>query len=257
MTTKRVVVCLDVKAGRVVKGSSFRDLRDIGDPVELARRYEAEGADEVVLLDVSASAEERAPLWDVATRTAEQLFVPLTIGGGLGSLLDAQRALRAGADKVAFNSAAVRDPGVITACARALGAQCVVVSIDAARHGDGWRVFTHGGMRPTGLDAVQWAQQVVRAGAGELLVTSIDRDGQRSGYDLELTRAIADAVAVPVIASGGAGRGEHVVDAFVLGRAAAALLAGILHDGTTTVGALKAHLQQAGLDVRSARQVQS
>lgn len=203
MTTRRLVVCLDMKGGRVVKGVSFEGLRDVGDPVELARRYEQEGADELVFLDVSASEEERATLWDVATRTAEQVFIPLTIGGGIGSLADMNRALRAGADKVALNSAAVKDPTIITSCAKAVGSQCVVVSIDAKREGDCWRVFTHGGKRATGLDAVAWAKQAVSLGAGEVLITSIDRDGQRGGYDLELTRAIADAVDVPVIASGG------------------------------------------------------
>ncbi len=253
MTTRRLVVCLDMKGGRVVKGVSFEGLRDVGDPVELARRYEEEGADELVFLDVSASEEERATLWDVATRTAEQVFIPLTIGGGIGSLDDLNRALRAGADKVALNSAAVKDPSIITSCARAVGSQCVVVSIDAKREGDGWRVFTHGGKRATGLDAVAWAKQAVALGAGEVLITSIDRDGQRSGYDLQLTRAIADAVDVPVIASGGAGNAQHLVDAFVDGHAEAALLAGILHDGTTSVGALKAGLASAGLEVREVR----
>ena len=253
MTMRRVVVCLDMKGGRVVKGVSFEGLRDVGDPVELARRYEAEGADELVFLDVSASEEERAPLWDVATRTAEQVFIPLTIGGGIGSVDDLNRALRAGADKVALNSAAGRTPGLITACAQVAGSQCVVVSIDAKREGDRWLVFTHGGRRATGLDAIEWAKEAVARGAGELLVTSIDRDGQRSGYDLALTRAIADAVDVPVIASGGAGNAQHLADAFVEGHAEAALLAGVLHDGTTTVGALKAGLARAGLDVREVR----
>ncbi len=253
MTMRRIVVCLDMKGGRVVKGVSFEGLRDVGDPVELARRYEAEGADELVFLDVSASEEERAPLWDVATRTAEQVFIPLTIGGGIGSVDDLNRALRAGADKVALNSAAVRTPGLITACAQVAGSQCVVVSIDAKREGDRWLVFTHGGRRATGLDAIEWAKEAVARGAGELLVTSIDRDGQRSGYDLALTRAIADAVDVPVIASGGAGNAQHLADAFVEGHAEAALLAGVLHDGTTTVGALKAGLARAGLDVREVR----
>jgi cyclase len=253
VTMRRVVVCLDMKGGRVVKGVSFEGLRDVGDPVELARRYEAEGADELVFLDVSASEEERAPLWDVATRTAEQVFIPLTIGGGIGSVDDLNRALRAGADKVALNSAAVRTPGLITACAQVAGSQCVVVSIDAKREGDRWLVFTHGGRRATGLDAIEWAKEAVARGAGELLVTSIDRDGQRSGYDLALTRAIADAVDVPVIASGGAGNAQHLADAFVEGHAEAALLAGVLHDGTTTVGALKAGLARAGLDVREVR----
>ena len=251
VTTRRVVVCLDMKGGRVVKGVSFEGLRDVGDPVALAARYEQEGADELVFLDVSASAEERAPLWDIATRTAEQLFIPLTIGGGLSTLEDVTKALRAGADKVSLNSAVVKRPALITECARAVGSQCVVVSLDARREGSEWKVYTHGGKRPTGLEAVAWARQAVAAGAGELLVTSIDRDGQRSGYDLELTRAIAEAVEVPVIASGGAGQASHLVDAFTTGKAEAALLAGILHDGTTTVRALKAELAFAGLDVRA------
>jgi imidazole glycerol-phosphate synthase subunit HisF len=257
VTTKRVIVCLDVKAGRVVKGVSFVGLRDVGDPVQLARRYEAEGADELVFLDISASAEERVTLWEVAKRTAEQLFVPLTIGGGIASHADAQKALRAGADKIALNSAAVREPSLITTCANAFGSQAVVVSIDAKRVGDEYQVFTHGGARATDLTAVLWAQAAVAAGAGELLVTSIDRDGQRSGYDLELTRRVADAVCVPVIASGGAGAPEHLVQAFAEGGADAALVAGMLHDGTTTVRKLKQRLQQAGLDVREVQEVQS
>jgi cyclase len=250
MTTKRIVVCLDMKAGRVVKGVSFEGLRDVGGPVELARRYEREGADELVFLDVSASAEERAPLWDIATRTAEQVFIPLTIGGGLHSSEDVRKALRAGADKVSLNTAAVQTPAIITESAKALGSQCVVVSIDAKRVDGRWQVFTHGGKRETPLLAVEWAKRAVDCGAGELLVTSIDRDGQRSGYDLELTRAIADAVPVPVIASGGAGTAAHVIEAFTYGRAEAALVAGILHDGTTTVTALKRALHTAGLEVR-------
>ncbi|MCC7065576.1 MAG: imidazole glycerol phosphate synthase subunit HisF [Planctomycetes bacterium] len=256
MTMKRVLVCLDVKDGRVVKGVSFEGLRDVGDPVQLARRYEAEGADELVFLDISATVEGRAMIWEIATRTAEQLFVPLTLGGGITSLAEAQRALRAGADKIALNSAAVRDPALITACASAFGAQAVVVSIDAKRVGADYQVFTQGGARATGLSAVPWAQAAVAAGAGELLVTSIDRDGQRSGYDLELTRRIADAVSVPVIASGGAGVPEHLVQAFTTGGAEAALVAGMLHDGTTSVRALKLRLQQAGLCVREMQEVQ-
>lgn len=251
VTTRRVVVCLDMKGGRVVKGVSFEGLRDVGDPVALARRYESEGADELVFLDISASAEERAPLWEIVRRTAEQIFIPLTVGGGLSSVEDVTRALRAGADKISLNSAAVKTPALITACAEAVGAQCVVVSLDAKREDGAWRVFTHGGRRPTGLDAVAWAKESVARGAGELLVTSIDRDGQRAGYDLELTAAIADAVDVPVIASGGAGEASHLIDAFRLGRAEAALVAGVLHEGRTTVRALKTSLLEAGLEVRT------
>jgi cyclase len=251
VTTRRVIVCLDVKDGRVVKGVKFEGLRDVGDPVELAERAEADGADEVVFLDVSATNEGRATMLDVARRTAERLFIPLTIGGGIGSVDDVTRALRSGADKVGLNSAIVARPALITQAAEAVGAQCVVASIDAKRDGAGWRVFTHGGKRATALDALAWAKECVRLGAGEVLLTSIDRDGARTGYDLELTRAVADAVDVPVIASGGAGRGAHLVDAFKLGGAEAALVAGILHDGVTTIRVLKDELRAAGLQVRS------
>jgi len=250
MTTRRLVVCLDVKAGRVVKGTRFESLRDVGDPGELAARYEAEGADEVVFLDVSASEEERATLLDVARRTAERLFIPLTIGGGIGTIDAVLRALRAGADKVAMNTAAVVHPRLIGEAKDCVGSQCVVVSIDAKREGDGWRVYTHGGKRPTGLDAVAWAKQAAALGAGEILLTSIDRDGVRTGYDLAMTRAVADAVEVPVIASGGAGSALDVARAFLEGAADAALVAGILHDGTTTVAALKQGMRAAGLLVR-------
>ncbi|MCP3137725.1 imidazole glycerol phosphate synthase subunit HisF [Pyxidicoccus xibeiensis] len=251
MLTRRLIVCLDVKGGRVVKGVQFEGLRDVGDPVELARRYEQEGADEVTFLDISASAEERGTLWDLVQRTAERLFIPLTVGGGVRTVDDVGRALRAGADKVSINSAAVANPALLTACAERFGAQCVVASIDAKREGDRWRVYTHGGRKPTDLDAVAWARDCVARGAGEVLLTSIDRDGARSGYDLELTRAVADAVDVPVIASGGAGSAAHVRDALTGGGADAALVAGILHDGVTTVGAIKSLLREGGLHIRS------
>lgn len=251
MTTRRVVVCLDMKAGRVVKGTQFKELKDMGDPVELATRYEREGADELVFLDVSASEEDRAPLWEIARRTAEVLFVPLTIGGGIGTVTDVTHALRSGADKVAMNSAAIRTPSLITDASKAVGAQCVVVSIDAKREGGSWRVFSHGGKRATDLDAIEWAKRAVALGAGEVLLTSIDRDGARTGYDLALTKAVADAVSVPVVASGGAGNADDVADAFVKGNAEAALVAGIVHDGTTTVGAIKRRLVELGLEVRS------
>ncbi len=250
MLRPRIIVCLDVKDGRVVKGTQFKGLRDVGDPVELAARYEAEGADEIVLLDVSASQEERGTLLDVVRRTAETLFVPLTVGGGVRSADDIGPLLRAGADKVSVNTAAVREPGLITAGAERFGSQCVVASIDAAREGDAWRCWTHGGSRPTGLDAVAWAAECRALGAGEILLTSIDRDGALSGYDLDLTRAVADAVPIPVIASGGAGQASHLRDAFTEGHAAAALVAGILHDGLTTVGALKRSLTDWGIPVR-------
>ncbi|WP_420811431.1 imidazole glycerol phosphate synthase subunit HisF [Myxococcus hansupus] len=251
MLTRRLVVCLDVKGGRVVKGVRFEGLRDVGDPVELARRYEAEGADEVTFLDISASAEERETLWELVQRTAEQLFIPLAVGGGVRTVEDVGRALRAGADKVSINSAAVAQPSLLTACAERFGSQCVVASIDAKREGERWRVYTHGGKKPTDLDAVAWARECVARGAGEVLLTSIDRDGARQGYDLALTRAVSDVVDVPVIASGGAGSAGHVRDAFQVGGADAALVAGILHDGLTTVGAIKTLLRESGLHIRS------
>jgi cyclase len=249
--TRRVIVCLDVKGGRVVKGVQFEGLRDVGDPVALSERYEHEGADEITFLDISASAEERATLLDVARRTAERLFIPLTIGGGIRSADDVARALRAGADKVSLNSTAVSRPEVLTEAAERFGAQCVVASIDARRGADGaWRVWVKGGREETPLEAVAWAQECVARGAGEILLTSINQDGARTGYDLPLTRAVADAVHVPVIASGGAGEAAHLVDAVVDGHADAVLVAGILHDGLTTVRALKAAMRQAGLPVR-------
>lgn len=252
MLTRRVIVCLDVKGARVVKGVQFVGLRDVGDPVALATRYEAEGADEITFLDISASAEERATLLDVARRTAEQLFIPLTIGGGVRTADDVARALRAGADKVSLNSAAVSRPDVLTEAAERFGAQCVVASIDAKRNAEGvWKVWVKGGREETTLEAVAWAQECVARGAGEILLTSIDRDGARTGYDLALTRAVADAVAVPVIASGGAGTAQHLVDAVVEGHADAVLVAGILHDGLTTVAALKDTMRAAGLPVRA------
>jgi cyclase len=252
MVTRRLIVCLDVKGGRVVKGVQFESLRDVGDPVELAARYEVAGADEIVYLDISASAEERATLLDLARRTAERLFIPLTIGGGIRSADDVARALRAGADKVGLNTAAVETPNVLTECADRFGAQCVVASIDAKRDGEMWRVYTRGGRSPTLLDAIQWAQECVRRGAGELLVTSIDRDGARTGYDLDLTAAIADAVDVPVIASGGAGSATHVCDAIIYGRAVSAVVGGIVHDGVSTVWQLKEEMMANQIPVRAA-----
>lgn len=252
MLTRRVVVCLDVKGGRVVKGTQFVGLRDVGDPVALATRYEREGADEIVFLDISASAEERGTLLDVARRTAEQLFVPLTIGGGVRSADDVGLALRSGADKVSINSAAVARPAVLTESAERFGSQCVVASIDARRDGERWRVYVKGGREPTPLDAVEWAADCVRRGAGEILLTSIDRDGARTGYDVALTRAVADAVPVPVVASGGAGSAAHVCEVLLDARADAALLAGILHDGLTTVHAVKRAMRDEGIPVRAA-----
>ena len=255
MLTRRLIVCLDVARGRVVKGVRFQDLRDVGDPAELATRYERDGADEIVFLDISASAEARATLLDVARRTAERLFIPLTVGGGVRDADDVARTLRAGADKVSLNSAAVARPEVLTHSAERFGAQCVVASIDARREpggGPSWRVYTRGGRTATGLDAVAWAEECVARGAGEILLTSIDRDGSRDGYDLELLRAVAGAVSVPVIASGGAGSAEDVVAALVEGGADAALVAGILHDGDTTVQAIKRTLRGSGIPVREA-----
>lgn len=252
MLARRVVVCLDVKGGRVVKGTRFVNLRDVGDPIALAARYEHEGADEVVFLDISASAQERGTLLDVARRTAERLFVPLTIGGGIRSADDVGRALRAGADKVSINSASVARPEILAEAAARFGAQCVVASIDAKHEQGGWRVYVRGGRESTALNAISWAVECVRLGAGEILLTSIDRDGARTGYDLALTRAVADAVAVPVIASGGAGSVAHVCEVLTSGGADAALLAGILHDGVTTVPAVKAAMRSAGLPVRAA-----
>ena len=253
MLTRRLVVCLDVKGGRVVKGTRFVALRDVGDPAELAARYERSGADEICFLDISASAEERATLLDVARRTAERLFIPLTVGGGARSADDVGRALRAGADKVSVNTAAVERPAILGEAAARFGAQCVVASVDARRNDDEgrWEVYVRGGREPTGLDAVEWARECVRRGAGEILLTSIDRDGARTGYDLDLTRAVAAAVDVPVIASGGAGEPAHVPE--VLGDAGgadAALVAGILHDGLTTVGEIKRAMRAAGLPTR-------
>jgi cyclase len=256
MLRRRVIVCLDVDGGRVVKGVRFVGLRDIGDPVALAAQYEQDGADEIVFLDITASAESRATLLDVARSTAERLFVPLTIGGGVRSADDVAQALRAGADKVSINSAAVRRPEVLTEAAERFGAQCVVASIDAAHDptlggASPWRVFVQGGRSPTPLDAVSWAQECVARGAGEILLTSIDRDGGRTGYDLALTRAVVDAVHVPVIASGGAGAAADICAVLGEGgRADAALVAGIVHDGVTTVGRIKEAMTEAGICCR-------
>jgi imidazole glycerol-phosphate synthase subunit HisF len=246
----RVIACLDVKDGRVVKGTRFEGLRDVGDPVALAARYEAQGADEVVFLDIAATREARATLFACVRAAAGELRVPLTVGGGIRTADDAALALRAGADKVAVNSAAVESPGLIAAMAERFGAQCVVVSVDARRERDAWRVWTRGGSAPTGLDALAWAETCAARGAGEILLTSIDRDGGRAGYDLALTRAVAERVAVPVVASGGAGAPEHAADAARAG-ADAVLLAGVLHERLFTIADGKQALVRAGVPVRS------
>ena len=252
MLTRRVIACLDVTGGRVVKGVRFEGLRDQGDPAGLAARYEAEGADEVVFLDISATPEARATLFEVARLTAERLFIPLTVGGGIREADDVARALRSGADKVCINSAAVARPEVLSESAARFGSQCVVASIDARREHGGWRVYTHGGRVPTGLEAVAWARSCVEHGAGEILLTSIDRDGTQEGYDLPLTRAVADRVGVPVIASGGVGTLAHMVEGLTAGGASAALVASIFHYGTHTVGEAKAFLRAHGVPVRGA-----
>jgi len=252
MLTRRVIVCLDVRDDRVVKGVRFTHLRDIGDPVALAERYEAEGADEIVFLDITASADGRDTMWDVIRRTAERLFIPLTVGGGIRSTDDVALALRSGADKVSINTAAVERPKVIAESAARFGSQCVVASIDAKRSDDGqrWEVYVRGGRQATGMDAVRWAVECVERGAGEILLTSIDRDGSRSGYDVELTRTIANHVAVPVVASGGAGSSQHVLEALRDGDADAALVAGMVHDGDTTIQEIKRVLADAGVHIR-------
>lgn len=253
MRTVRVIPCLDVDGGRVVKGVNFVDLRDAGDPVELAARYDAEGADELVFLDITASSDARGTIVEVARRTAEQVFIPFTVGGGIRSVDDARALLRVGADKVSVNTAAVQRPDLIDELAAEFGAQCVVVAVDAKRSGatpSGFEVFVHGGRTPTGLDAVAWAVEAERRGAGEILLTSMDRDGTRDGFDLPLTRAIADAVGVPVIASGGVGSLDHLVDGVVDGHADAVLAASIFHFGEHTVAEAKAALAAGGVVVR-------
>jgi cyclase len=253
--TVRVIPCLDVDAGRVVKGVRFTDLFDAGDPVELAARYDAQGADELVFLDITASSDNRSTMVDVVARTAEQVFIPLTVGGGVRAVADARVLLRAGADKIGVNSAAVERPGLVTELAEEFGSQCVVVAIDARRRPDtpgdpAWEVFTHGGRTATGSDAVAWAERCTSLGAGELLVTSMDRDGTRDGFDLELTRAIAERCPVPLIASGGVGELDHLVEGARDGAADGVLAASIFHLGEFTVADAKAHLAAAGVAVR-------
>ena len=254
MLAKRILPCLDVKAGRVVKGVNFVDLRDAGDPVELAQVYNQAGADELVFLDITATHEDRGIIFDVVYRTAEQVFIPLTVGGGIQNLETIKQLLRAGADKVSINSAAVRDPDLIDRASDRFGNQCIVVAIDARRRLDsdnpGWDVYVRGGRENTGLDAIAWAKNVEQRGAGELLVTSMDADGTQAGYDLALTRAIAEHVEIPVIASGGAGTCEHIHSALTEGRAEAALLASLLHYGQLTVAQIKTYLSDHQVPIR-------
>jgi cyclase len=252
MLTKRIIPCLDVKDGRVVKGVSFVNLRDAGDPVEIAKAYDQDGADELCFLDITASYENRKTLLDVVARTAEQVFMPLTVGGGVRTLEDIRNLLTAGADKVSINTAAVEQPEFVKEAAGRFGTQCIVVAIDAKRRasGSGWEVYTHGGRKPAGLDAVEWAKQMEGYGAGEILLTSMDQDGRQTGYDLELTAAVSDAVSIPVIASGGVGTLEHLYEGFAKGRADAVLAASIFHYRTHTIPEAKAYLRQRGIPVR-------
>ena len=259
MLTKRLIPCLDVKNGRVVKGVGFVNLRDAGDPVEVATVYDRAGADELCFLDITASHENRGTLLDVVSRTAEHVFMPLTVGGGVRTIEDVRQLLNAGADKVSINTAAVNNPEFVTDAARRFGSQCIVVAIDAKRvpsHGPGsWETFTHGGRTPAGLDAVVWAQRVERKGAGEILLTSMDQDGTRDGYDLALTRAVSEAVSIPVIASGGAGTLDHLYDALGTGKADAVLAASIFHYHVYSIGEAKAYLHNRGLPVRTVTRV--
>jgi len=255
MLKTRIIPCLDVKDGRVVKGINFVDLVDAGDPVEAATAYDAAGADELCFLDITATHEDRGILFDIITRTAERCFMPLTVGGGVRTVADIRRLLQAGADKVSINSAAVNNRDFVNEAAQKYGAQCIVVAIDAKRvSADGapprWEIFTHGGRKSTGIDAIEFAGDVVARGAGEILLTSMDRDGTKSGFDLELTRAVSDAVSVPVIASGGVGTLDHLADGVTKGKASAVLAASIFHFGTYTIGEAKAHMAKAGIDVR-------
>jgi cyclase len=255
MLTRRIIPCLDVTGGRVVKGTSFTDLRDAGDPVELAAFYYAEGADELVFLDIGATPEERDTMVEVVEQVSEQVFIPLTVGGGLRTLDDMRRMLEAGADKVSINTAAVSSPGIIAEGARRFGSQCIVLAIDARRNSEAqsdmkWEVYTHSGQNPTGKDAVAWAKEAVKLGAGEVLLTSWDADGQRAGYDLELTRAISESISVPVIASGGAGNPEHLYQALVEGKADAVLAASIFHYRNYSIREVKNYLSERGVPMR-------
>ncbi len=250
MTAKRIIPCLDVAGGRVVKGISFINLRDAGDPVEQAMIYDREGADELVFLDITASREGRKTLIDLVEKVASVLTIPFTVGGGVSSIEDFYKLLRAGADKVSVNTAAFLKPSLVSEAASIFGSQCVVVAIDAKREGSGWEVYIKGGSKPTGKDAIEWAEQVEKMGAGEILLTSIDRDGTKLGYDLELTRAVTERVSIPVIASGGAGSLEHFIEVLTLGRADAALAASVFHFGEIRIPHLKDYLSRMGVEVR-------
>jgi cyclase len=252
MLKVRVIPCLDVKDGRVVKGVQFLELRDAGDPVEQATAYDAAGADELMFLDITASHEGRGAILDVVARTAEVCFMPVSVGGGIRTVEDARRLLRAGADKVSINTSAVENPGLVAACADAFGSQAVVVAIDARRSKDGWEVFTYGGRKPTGLDAVDYARRAVERGAGEILLTSMDQDGAKTGYDVPLLGAVSSAVSVPVIASGGAGSAQHMIEAVAKGGADAVLAASIFHFGELSIGDVKTAMAEAGLPMRLA-----
>ncbi len=251
MLAKRIIPCLDVDKGRVVKGVRFLNLVDAGDPVEVAKVYEEQGADELVFLDITASAEDRKITLEVVKRVAEEVFMPFTVGGGISSLEDMRKLLEAGADKVSINTSAVKNPQLIYEGAKKFGSQCIVVAIDAKRKGNGWEVYIHGGRTPTGLDAIEWAKKAESLGAGEILLTSMDRDGTKSGYDIELTKAVSKAVNIPVIASGGAGSMEHFYEAFVLGGADACLAASLFHFKEISIPELKGYLASKGVPVRS------
>jgi len=251
MLAKRIIPCLDVTGGRVVKGVKFVELRDAGDPVECAKAYEAQGADELTFLDITASSDGRDTMVDIVRRVAEQVFMPLTVGGGIRTPADVRRMLNAGADKVSFNTAAIKTPEILNQCSEQFGSQCTVLAIDARRNEKGgWTVYTHGGRNPTELDAVEWAQEGVARGAGEILLTSMDADGTKNGYDPELTRAISEAVGVPVIASGGAGTLDHLVEAVTIGKADAVLAASIFHFGEFTIRQVKEYMRSKGVVVR-------
>jgi len=250
MLAKRIIPCLDVKSGRVVKGTQFADLKDAGDPVANARVYDEQGADEIAFLDITASYEERDILIDIVRKTAEKIFIPLTVGGGIKRLEDIRNLLKAGADKVSINTATVKDPTLVERASKRFGSQCIVVAIDAKRKGEGWEVFTHGGRIPTGIDAVLWAKRVEEMGAGEILLTSMDRDGTKDGYDIELTRTISEKVGIPIIASGGVGNLEHLYEGLVLGKADAVLAASIFHYREYTIAQVKSYLKEKGVVVR-------